>query len=216
MAKRGAPALYELMRKPAGGAGAARPAAAPSAPRMGRAPGIPDSFTFSLGQLILVGIGVIVVISIAFGIGIQRGRSVSRAPEAEAAPSGTASPAIPALQGGAGKPTPISPASTAIANNNGDPRIKGYRYFVLAHPSSQRAKEMVDFCRKNGLDAHLVPDDTALVRKVIVLPGYKDPQEKSSPEIKSLEANIKRVGEKWKSAAKGNQDFGGYYPEVFR
>jgi hypothetical protein len=183
---------------------------------MGQAPAIPDSFTISLGQAALIGVGVIVAISIAFGVGIQRGRSTAR-PSSPADLDAPAAASIPVVQqGGAAKPAPMSPTSTAIANNNGDPRIKGYRYFVLAHPSSQRAREMVDFCRKNGLDAHLVPDDNAMLRKIIVLPGYKDPSEKSSPEIKSLEANIRRVGEKWKAAAKGNQDFAGHYPELFR
>lgn len=94
--------------------------------------------------------------------------------------------------------------------------MKGHRYFVLAHPSSQRASEMVDFCRLNGLDAHLVPDDNALLRKIIVLPGYRDATEKSSPEIKQLEAKIRSVGELWKSKARGNKDFGDAYPELFR
>jgi hypothetical protein len=182
---------------------------------MGQAPAIPDSFTVSLGQAALLGLGIVVGLSLAFGIGVARGRATASAVRpSEEAP--VTVPAAGANPPAASKPATISPASTAIANNNGDPRIKGYRYFVLAHPSSQRAREMVDFCRKNGLDAHLVPDDNAMLRKIIVLPGYKDPSEKSSPEIKALESNIRRVGEKWKASAKGNQDFAGHYPELFR
>lgn len=221
MARRGAPALYELMRKPGSGAGAApapRASGPARGPRMGQAPAIPDSFTVTLGQAALIGVGVIVAISIAFGIGIQRGRSsASSASSVPADGSGAAaSPSIPSLDQGSAKQPPAPKASTVIANNNGDPRIKGYRYFVLAHPSSQRAREMLDFCNKNGLEAYLVPDDTALLRKIIVLPGFKDPSERSAPQFKELEAKIKRVGEKWKSAAKGNKDFSGCYPELFR
>ena len=107
------------------------------------------------------------------------------------------------------------PPRTAT-DNNGDPRVKGERYFVLAHPSSERAPEMLDFCRLNGLDAYLVPDDNALLRKIIVLPGYRDASDKSSPEIKNLEAKIRSVGDKWKRASRGNKDFGDAYPELFR
>jgi hypothetical protein len=217
MARRGAPALYELMRKPGAAAGASpspRASGPARGPRMGQAPAIPDSFTVTIGQAALIGIGVIVAISIAFGIGIQRGRSTasSTAPVAEAGSSSTA----PSIDPGSAKQPPAPKASTVIANNNGDPRIKGYRYFVLAHPSSQRAREMLDFCNKNGLEAYLVPDDNAMLRKIIVLPGYKDSSERTAPQFKDLEAKIKRAGEKWKAAAKGNQDFSGYYPELFR
>jgi hypothetical protein len=216
MSRRGAPALYELMRKPGSGPAPARSPAAGASRRQGQAPSIPDSFTLTLGQAVLAGLGVVVAIAIAFGIGVQRGKSASRAPEVPEQGVAAASPAIPTVPAAQAKPAAISPTSTEIANNNGDPRIKGYRYFVLCHPSSQRARDLVDFCRKNGLDAHLVPDDTSLNRKVIVLPGYKDSSDKSLPEIKALEANIRRVGEKWKAAAKGNQDFSGYFPQVFQ
>lgn len=75
---------------------------------------------------------------------------------------------------------------------------------------------MVEFCRANGLDAHLVPDDNAMLRKIIVLPGYRDSSEKASEPIRKLEAEIRRVGEKWKNAARGNKDFSDAYPETFR
>ena len=204
------------MRKPGSGPAPARSPAAGASRRQGQAPSIPDSFTLTLGQAVLAGLGVVVAVAIAFGIGVQRGKSASRAPEVPEQGVAAASPAIPTVPAAQAKPAAISPTSTEIANNNGDPRIKGYRYFVLCHPSSQRARDLVDFCRKNGLDAHLVPDDNAMLRKIIVLPGYKDPSEKSSPEIKALESNIRRVGEKWKASAKGNQDFAGHYPELFR
>ena len=119
------------------------------------------------------------------------------------------SPTIPPAGGRSAKSNPA-------ADNNGDPRQKGYRYYVLAHPSSERAASMVEFCRANGLDAYLVPDDNALLRKIIVLPGYKDASEKNSPEIKALEASIRRVGEKWKAAARGNKDFSDAFLEFYR
>jgi hypothetical protein len=75
---------------------------------------------------------------------------------------------------------------------------------------------MVEFCRENGLEAFLVPDDNAMLRKIIVLPGYRDASEKSSPEIKALEAKIRSVGDKWKRSSKGNKDFSDAFPELFR
>jgi hypothetical protein len=223
MARRGAPALYELMRQPGGSAPAARPAAVGSA-RHGQAPGIPDSFTISFARLDAVAVGVVVAIAIAYGIGVQRGRSsvAAAAPSQGTAkadsggPSGGPAPKIPALGGKSGS-APSAPPKASATDNNGDPRVKGMRYFVLGHPASERAAEMVEFCRLNGLDAYLVPDNTALLRKVIVLPGYADAKDKASPEIKALEAKIRSVGEKWKKTApRINKDFSEAFPEKFQ
>ena len=226
MTRRGAPALYELMRRPGTPVDAApRPAprAAPSpaagASRTGRAPGLPDSFTISLGRAAAIAAGVVVLVAIAYGIGVQRGRATASRGASEPATIEPAAP-TPARASGTSGSTASRPSTTparpSATDNKGDPRIKGERYFVLAHPSSDRASEMVEFCRANGLDAYLVPDDNALLRKVIVLPGYKDASQKSSPEIKALEAKIRSVGEKWKKLARGNKDFGDAYPELFR
>jgi hypothetical protein len=228
MTRRGAPALYELMRRPGtpvDAAPRAAPRAAPSpaavASRTGRAPGLPDSFTISLGRAAAIAAGVVVLVAIAYGIGVQRGRAIATRGGSEpatiepAAPAPARSGATGVAGGAASRPT-TTPARPAATDNKGDPRIKGERYFVLAHPSSDRASEMVEFCRANGLDAYLVPDDNALLRKVIVLPGYKDASQKSSPDIKALEAKIRSVGEKWKKLARGNKDFGDAYPELFR
>lgn len=208
------------MRRPGNAAPAAPTAAAP-ARRTGKGPSIPDAFEVSLGRALAIGAGVVVAIAIAYGIGVQRGRSLAggATPSAEpAAAPGTstqdaASPRIPALGGGTSKPAPKASGAT---DNTADPRVKGLRYFVIAHPASQRAAEMVEFCRENGLEAFLVPDDNAMLRKIIVLPGYRDASEKSSPEIKALEAKIRSVGDKWKRASKGNKDFSDAFPELFR
>ena len=208
------------MRRP-GNAVPSAPAPAAAPRRAGKGPSIPDAFEVSLGRALAIGAGVVVAIAIAYGIGVQRGRSIAGAPasasEPAAAGAGTAdsgaSPRIPSLGGGTGK-APVKPA--AATDNTADPRVKGMRYFVIAHPASQRAAEMVEFCRENGLEAFLVPDDNAMLRKIIVLPGYRDASEKSSPEIKGLEAKIRSVGDKWKRSSKGNKDFSDAFPELFR
>jgi hypothetical protein len=233
MARRGAPALYELMR-PGQAPGAESPSApAPRQPSPRRGPTQPIVFEVPFRwALATVGI-VAVLLAVAYGIGVARGRALgSAALPAEAvvaapqsgspAASGAGSPTIPSMkQGDAAGTAPKRPVADGrplppAANNNVDPRVKGNRYYVLAHPSGEKAPGIVDFCRANGLDAYLVPDDTALFRKIIVLPGYKDASEKNSPEIKALEAAIKRVGAKLKAQARGNPDFADAYPEIFR
>lgn len=231
MARRGAPALYELMR-PGQAPGAEAPAGqAPRQPSTRRGPSQPIVFEVPF-RWALVSVGIVaVLLAVAYGIGVMRGRSLASsaapadpvvAPPAAVTAPGTGSPSIPAMKPSDGSAAPAKrPVADgrplpAAANNNADPRVKGYRYYVLAHPSGEKAPGIVDFCRANGLDAYLVPDDTALFRKIIVLPGYKDASERNSPEIKALEAAIKRVGAKLKAQARGNPDFADAYPEIFR
>ncbi len=94
----------------------------------------------------------------------------------------------------------------------GDPRQAGLNYFVIAHTDGVRGPALVQFCRSNGLDAHLVPDDNGRPRLVIVCPGFAA-GERQSAEVKALEAKIRSVGIRWKSAARGNSDFGDLYPK---
>ena len=226
MARRAAPALYELMRRPgspSAGGGDAPVSASPR--RTGNAPGLPSTFEVSLMKAALIGAAVVVAIAVAYGIGVQRGSSLARSPgssgsaasESESPKeSDSASPRVPPIAK-SDDPATRKPAAKdrPATDNNGDPRVKGMRYFVLAHPASERAAELVEFCQLNGLDAYLVPDDTALLRKVIVLPGYRDASEKSSPEIKALEAKIRSVGDKWKAKnPRVNKDFSGSFPEI--
>ena len=228
MARRAAPALYELMRRPgspSAGGGDASVSASPR--RTGNAPGLPSTFEVSLAKAAVIGAAVVVAIAVAYGIGVQRGSSLARssgssgaaaaAPETPKA-SDSSSPRVPAIaKSDDSAARTVGAKDRPATDNNGDPRVKGMRYFVLAHPSSERASELVDFCQLNGLDAYLVPDDTALLRKVIVLPGYRDPSEKSSPEIKALEAKIRNVGDKWKAKnPRANKDFREAYPEAYR
>ena len=230
MVRRGSPALYELMRKPGSGGGAGQGDVPSGAPRRGSpGPGLPDSFEVSLGKAAAIAAGCVVLLAIAYGIGVQRGRSLGRDPGSSdsgartevSPPAVTPPPGTGTVGNAPAGPTGTAPrkagtADRAATDNNADPRVKGTRYFVLAHPSSERAAEMVEFCRENGLEAFLVPDDNALLRKIIVLPGYRDASEKNSPEIKALEAKIRSVGDKWKRSSRGNKDFSDAYPELHR
>jgi len=97
----------------------------------------------------------------------------------------------------------------------GDPRQPELNYFILAHTPNRNGQAMVDFCRKNGLDAHLVPDDNAELRLVIVAPGFSS-GDRQSADVKALEKKIRTVGQKWKNAARGNRDFGDAYPSKYQ
>lgn len=112
----------------------------------------------------------------------------------------------PAVNGDGGAGQDLGPAP------GGDPRQPGLNYFVLAHAAALKGAPMVEFCRKNGLDAHLVPDDNGELRLVIVCPGFSG-GERQSAAVKALEAKIRSVGLKWKSSARGNGDFGDLYPK---
>lgn len=94
-----------------------------------------------------------------------------------------------------------------------DPRQPGLNYFILAsHLSALEGDPMVRFCRRNGLDAHLVPDDNAKLRLLVVCPGF-GAGERRSPEVTALESKIRAVGRKYKATGPGRRDFGDLYPK---
>jgi hypothetical protein len=96
-----------------------------------------------------------------------------------------------------------------------DPRVPGLNYFVLAHTSTVGGQRIVEFCRRHGLDAHLVPDNNGSLRVVIVTPGFASGDRKS-PEIAALESRIRAVGIKFRDAGSNNRDFGDAYPMKFK
>jgi hypothetical protein len=105
--------------------------------------------------------------------------------------------------------TPLGPASGL------DPRQEGLNYFVLAHTDTRTGEAMVQFCRQQGLDAHLVPDENGEPRRVIATPGFAG-GERRSPEVTALQAKIREIGRKWKAAGPRNRDFGDSYPMKFQ
>jgi hypothetical protein len=117
--------------------------------------------------------------------------------------------------------SPIPPAvtpSSDLAAEKGterDPRVAGLNYFVIASGVlEERVPEILAFCRSKGLDAWVVPDQNGRLREITVLPGFEAGR-RSAPEIKDLEAKIRRVGVLWKAAGRNNQDFAGAYPKRF-
>lgn len=210
--RRGAPTLYEMRR-------AVRDSG-PSVPGRG-------SVRLPTGVIALTVAGSVALITVAYMVGYGVGK---RAGEREAvqepapplvdplagspadpAASGSAS-AVPVVGGVQALPTP--PAGAGMTPFTGDdPRLPGLNYFILATTDPSGATEMVDFCRANGLDAHIGGGHNGRLRQVVVLPGFPS-DGRGSPEIKALESKIKQVGAQWKALRRGNSDFRDYYPKL--
>ncbi|MFO0829628.1 MAG: hypothetical protein U0572_15925 [Phycisphaerales bacterium] len=151
--------------------------------------------------------------------------AASRMPEVDPLAAGKVPPSLAGAQGtkppANRDPGPAeSPRTPANGSDLGpapgtDPRQPGLNYFVIAHTATRNGQAMVDFCRQNGLDAHLVPDDNGELRLVIVAPGFSSGQRRDRA-VTDLEANIRSVGLRWKNAARGNRDFGDAYPSKYQ
>ncbi|HMN97750.1 MAG TPA: hypothetical protein PKC43_12940 [Phycisphaerales bacterium] len=84
---------------------------------------------------------------------------------------------------------------------------------MVAHPLAERADELVAFLRAEGLDGAVIRERSARTPKVIALPGFADSR---APEVQTFRSKLRSVGLKWKAKARGNQDFGNAYLEVYR
>lgn len=211
--RRGAPTLYE-MRAAARDAGPALP---------GR-----GSVRLPMGVVAMAVAGCVALTTLAYVTGYSIGR---RAGERDAIAAPSPAPVDPIAQDRAtggmpqvggpgpregapsqGTPTQVqSGGLTALTED--DPRQAGLNYFILATTDPVGAAEMVEFCRSNGLDAHIGGGHNGRLRQVVVLPGFPS-DGRGSPEIKALEARIKQVGAQWKALRRGNSDFRDYYPKL--
>ena len=244
MARRGGPALYELLDK---SKGSAPPGAIPSSARLD-----PKAM-----QSLVIAVVVVAAVVTAYLVGVSRGRSTTE--QSTSSGSGGSqllvsgpSTATPRSNGGSnggsndGSRAPATPENSAsnqsavqqngLASNAGsaensgaatgssaalgpatagDPRQAGLSYFVLCSTLEANALKVVDFCRSKGLDAYVVPDQNGRLREVTVLPGF-EAGERSSPAIKELEERIRKVGVSWKASGSGNSDFGDRYIKTHR
>jgi hypothetical protein len=104
---------------------------------------------------------------------------------------------------------PLPPAQRGI-----DPRQAGLNYFVIASVAEANADKLVAFCRERALDAWVVPDHNGRLREITVLPGIPS-SEKKGPVAKALEERIRKVGQQWQAAGRGNSDFNDRYLKLF-
>jgi len=182
----------------------------------GRSVRVPVGYLL-LGLAVAIGIGVM-----AFTWGFSRGRDETRTELAKTLeqavvgrsvqdPLGTTAPG----EGSASAIDAVAPSVPVAPAPGGDPRQPGLNYFVIAHATPETAPALAAFCREQGLEASVVSDHNGVLRKVIVTPGYADGARRSD-EVQALERRIREVGLRWKSSRRGNADFSGAYPELFR
>ncbi len=215
--RRGAPTLYEMRR-------AVRDAS-PSVPGRG-------SVRLPTGVVALALASCVALVTVAYVVGYGVGKSAGERESMQApvpplvdplagsatgdGPAGLV-PALPVLGGtqpAGAQPSGASPPSLGLTPFTGDdPRLPGLNYFILATTDPSGATEMVEFCRANGLDAHIGGGHNGRLRQVVVLPGFPS-DGRGSPEITALEAKIKQVGAQWKALRRGNSDFRDYYPKL--
>jgi len=231
MARRGGPALYELLDSKRG---AAVPAGGLARPKL-------DPRT--LQSLVFVAIALVLIV-VAYLVGVSRGERLGRMAAEGGGPNGVAAVAAPPAQpgqasgarnGSGNQSDGLTPENPAVAGagetlarapgavvaaalgpaSAGDPRQIGLQYFVLCSTLEPNAIKVVEFCRSKGLDAYVVPDQNGRLREVTVLPGFAS-GERSSPAIKDLEERIRKVGVLFKASGPGNSDFGDRYIKTHR
>jgi hypothetical protein len=83
----------------------------------------------------------------------------------------------------------------------GDPRIPGQWYFVLAETRRGGAEEIAAFCRQEGLDVAVVSGHNARLAKVIALPGLSSARA-TDPAFQELDASIASVGRRWRESGR--------------
>lgn len=224
------PPLYELMRGRRGKSDAAPPPAAdeaePAAFLHWLSPG--RRIRVPVGYLLLGAAAIMVLVVGAFTAGYTRGVSLARAeferdwpaiaeplrrvPPPESAPSGTAA-------AGADETADVMIDQAAAAGIPewgpvlSDPRRPGMNYFVLIHTRRDKAIQLAEFCRADGVEAYVVKADNVSLYRVIALPGYERGQRDSAP-VRRLEARIVEVANKWRLQVNPSDDLG-YYPEKF-
>ena len=238
MAKRGSsPALYELFhgrnRPPEVPWRKRRPPRTPAPVehvarwlKAGRAVRLP------VGYLIAAGVILVATIAIAYVIGAhgsggadgvagetnlmrlaRHGEQPPRAvdplvalPEARGESVPPAAPAEP--------PAASGPPANGVGPLFSDPRQAGLSYFVLAETTAAGAERLAEYCRSQGLETYVVGRKRNRFRRVIALPGFA-PDVRSSPEVKALEVQIRRIGDSWKHKERRASDLRDAYPSLF-
>ena len=226
MPRRNGPVPYELIGRTRGWSTLGnRPVEAESAPiGPGRALRVPA------GYLLIAGVAAVAVMVGVFAWGFSRGEAAARSETAKTLAAAVAGRSVrdplgegaggdlhrdDAWEGGAVELAPDRDRIEPEPVPGGDPRREGLNYFVLAHATVEAAPDLVSFCRSQGLEAHVVADHNGVLRKVIVTPGYADGARRSET-VQALERRIRDVGLSWKAQRRGNADFSGAYPELFR
>jgi hypothetical protein len=93
-----------------------------------------------------------------------------------------------------------------------DPRVKGWKYYVLAQTSPQGAVRLAEFCRANGLETYVVRGKNGL-HWVVAFPGFQGSS--AAPEPAALLERIEAIGVKYKAHTKGRTNLGVAVPDLY-
>ena len=85
-------------------------------------------------------------------------------------------------------------------------------YFIIAETHEQGATALAEFCRIQGLETYVVLAKNDR-RRVIAFPGF-EARDRTSAQVKTLEAKIHSVGDLWKRN-KGTSDLRDAYPSLY-
>ena len=241
MARRGGPALYELLGTRRDGPGSTGQRGGGGGQRPLLEPGHRQ-------QLLLVSVALCALV-VGYLFGAARGERIGRerlaaeraeqsqflssaqpasgdGPGAASGANGDPASAASGNLGETGRPIESAGGAAAgagagaamalpPAQDGVDPREAGKNYFVIMNTRAPAAAQVVAFCRRNGLDAWAVGEQNAPFRDIIVLPGFSY-EDRRSPVVVELEATIKRVGLLWKTESRSDKGFEGAYPRLFK
>ena len=77
-----------------------------------------------------------------------------------------------------------------------NPRQVGLNYYYIVHTNRSGAVAVAEFCRQEGLEAHLSGGNNAKLFGVYVLPGYSR-EEANSEKVRNLQTKLDQVMKKW-------------------
>jgi hypothetical protein len=216
MRRRGSrPSLYEvaqsrLDREGQGAQAAGEESSQQKVPPRRVTPGSSLRLPFGFVAMILVlGVGLVLVAWWAGrGAGVEEARQdmetrseVRMIADPLAIPPQVEPAAVPII-----KAAPVQPVSAAVsplpaAVVQGDPRVPGLSYFVLVETRPQGAREIAEFCRRQGLEVAVVLSHNARSAKVVALPGlFSDRM--SDPAVQALDAKIAAIGRLWRESGR--------------
>jgi hypothetical protein len=187
----------------------------------------PVMLRLPLMSWVVFGLIFIGLIAVAVSIGYQTGQKITVETEQSydkavgalaAVKDQPAKPLLPASVTGVDASVALPPPKAETANGTvGDPRQGGLNYYrmtVLPAASKPELLRAVEFLKKNGFDATLIPVNNGRSLKLVALAGFAKPL--SDPAAKKYESDLKALGRKWKTQEKGATDWKDMIPEKYK
>lgn len=206
---------------------AGTPALSPATRSVGAWMTRPVMLRLPVMSLVVFGLILVGLIAAAVSIGYQTGQKVTEETEQSydkaiqslaAVKDQPAKPLIPGTVTGVDPSVALPPAKAETANGTiGDPRQGGLNYYrltVLPAASKPELLRAVEFLKRNGFDATLIPVNNGRSLKLVALKGFAKPL--SDPAAKRYESDLKALGRKWKTQEKGATDWKDMIPEKYK